>query len=97
MAFTPKPGFYTIDEINAFFSSLSAEINSKLGEDGFSFVYAGEEQVLAGDGAVVAGYTDAKLLGDLGLNNQPVINLARGTQPQDAVTLEQAREILGVA
>lgn len=100
MAFTATPkgnrAFYTIDDINSLFSAVADEINSKLGVDELDVVKVEAAEVFVGGQLVVVGGKDFTLTGTFGVNGKKIINMLRGVSPQDAITLAQAKEILGV-
>lgn len=100
--FTPinDGAFYTVEELNALFRAAALVINAKLdaavGQER-QRVLVGEDIVRVGlDPVLLQLLTEAELDGHVHLNYQPVRNLREGTDAGDAITVAQAKAILGV-
>lgn len=101
ISYTPIPenAHYTLAQINALFAALAVVINGKIDTAGESLtdpVTVEGIQVVVDDVPVVITSEDEGLTDFIAMNGKAVINLGEGVAANDAVTVEQARRILGV-
>ena len=93
--------FYTISDLNELFRTAANVINGKLdaglGQERQQVV-VGERRVLVSTSPVILqDQSVAKLYSDLSVNFQRIRNLKEGSDATDAITVAQARAILGAA
>lgn len=101
ISYTPIPenAHYTLAQINALFAALAVVINGKADTAGESLTDAVTVEgipVVVDDVPVVVIADGLTLTDFIAMNNKTVINLGEGVEDDDAVTVEQARRILGV-
>ena len=93
--------FYTVSDLNTLFRVAANIINGKLdaglGQERQQVV-VGEQRVLVSTSPVILqDQLMARLYSDLSVNFQRIRNLKEGTDATDAITVGQARSILGAA
>ena len=93
--------FYTISDLNTLFRAAANVINGKLdaaiGQERQQVV-VGEQRVLVSVSPVILqDQAVARLYSDLSVNFKRIRNLKEGTDATDAITVGQARSILGAA
>lgn len=91
---------YTIADLNALFLAVAGVINAKLDAalaQSLVLVVVGEDQVMVGaDQVILQDPTTARLYAHWSTNFRRIRNLKEGEDAGDAITVAQAKALLGV-